>query len=337
MGKRKLYLTLDCETATLPFADIIARGDSERKKRIAISKPLIYDIAWRVHDRDNNEYSRHSFLISEIFSVPQVFNTAYYKEKRPKYLQRLRDKEITLTDWNTAIDFLMQDLKTVEGAGAYNSMFDFKKAIPFTERYIRALYSNHYQEWEQRQYKACEIIADSKPKKSEQKFEPGFMELRDIEIPIFDIWNLACRYIIDNQNYKRFCFNNGMLTNSLQYFKTSAEQVFRYIARDKNFIEAHTAFEDVTIESEILCKILKKHSVEYGIEYFPFKQLETTVDFLRSNVKMNFTLRQRLNFEKEIDRRLCEITKFRQAMQTREENFLGALSEEIEKRTKDKR
>ena len=50
-NKTKRYLMLDCETATLPFADEIAGNNPERKKRIAIAKPLIYDIGWTITNR----------------------------------------------------------------------------------------------------------------------------------------------------------------------------------------------------------------------------------------------------------------------------------------------
>ena len=35
MGKKLVYLVFDCETETLPFADTIAMGDAEKKKKIA--------------------------------------------------------------------------------------------------------------------------------------------------------------------------------------------------------------------------------------------------------------------------------------------------------------
>ena len=51
--KKKFYLTLDTETATLPFADEIAKTATQ-KKNIAIAKPLVYDIGWIITDRAGN-------------------------------------------------------------------------------------------------------------------------------------------------------------------------------------------------------------------------------------------------------------------------------------------
>ena len=152
----KYYLIWDCETATLPYA---AKFPADVKKNVAIAKPLIYDLGWQIVDIHGKVYKRASYLISEIFSVPAVFNTAYYASKRPIYLERLKNKEITLADWNTAIAELIEDLDAVEAVGAYNSMFDYKKALPFTDLYISKLYSPDLSDWKANQndrYQAIE-------------------------------------------------------------------------------------------------------------------------------------------------------------------------------------
>ena len=77
--RRKYYIVLDCETATLPEA---INYDGEERKNIAIAKPLIYDLGWKVIDAQGRTYARKNYLISEIFSVPAIFDTAYYASKR---------------------------------------------------------------------------------------------------------------------------------------------------------------------------------------------------------------------------------------------------------------
>ena len=156
--RRKYYMVLDCETATLPYAK---QYDENQRKNIAITKPLIYDLGWKIIDRQGNVYNSENFLISEIFSVPAIFDTAYYAEKRPIYLEKLRKNEIILTDWQTAMTAFIADLEAVEAVGAYNSMFDFKKAIPFTELYIQKMSTPDYYTWEAMQYKLCEKIVSA--------------------------------------------------------------------------------------------------------------------------------------------------------------------------------
>ena len=100
--RKKYYLVFDCETATLPFTATLE--EPKDKQKIAIAKPLIYDLGWQVIDRKGNVYCRRSYLVSEIFSVPAVFNTAYYAEKRPRYLEMLRKHETSIKSWDEIME-----------------------------------------------------------------------------------------------------------------------------------------------------------------------------------------------------------------------------------------
>lgn len=276
--RKKYYLILDCETATLPYA---SNFEETQKKNIAIAKPLIYDLGWQVIDRNGNIYKRKSFIISEIFSVPQVFNTAYYAHKRPIYLERLKKGETILTDWNTAITELIEDMQYVESVGAYNSMFDFKKAIPFTELYIQKLYSPDFYKWEQMQNELCKKIAYGNNRQNTKDFERTVFRFRDNIYDLFDVWGLSCEHIMNTKEYKQMCIDNGWQTASKKYFKTSAETCFRYFSKELEFEESHTAIDDTIIESEIFVEILKrtKFKFEIGIIYFPFRILGTVEEF----------------------------------------------------------
>ena len=77
-------MILDCETATLPFTS--EYSNAEDKKKIAIAKPLIYDIGYQIIDINGNIYKRVNYLISETFFDMQIFATAYYAAKRSIYL-----------------------------------------------------------------------------------------------------------------------------------------------------------------------------------------------------------------------------------------------------------
>lgn len=278
MAKRKLYLVLDCETATLPCVAKYAKTEKSKQK-ISIAKPLIYDLGWKVIDRKGNIYKKRSFLITEIFSVPEVFNTAYYKEKRPKYLQKLRKNQITLVNWETAIKYLMEDMQDVYAVGAYNAMFDFKKAIPFTELYIKNLYSENMQDWLNYQEKIVQEIIEGERIESTKAFEEKLFRFRGEIFPLFDIWGIACDKIINTDKYRKMCIDGGETTASGKYFKTSAEMAYRYIANNTDFIESHTALEDVEIECDILLKALQKGAIPIGIIYFPFRILGTVAEF----------------------------------------------------------
>ena len=272
--RRKYYLILDCETATLPYGSKF--GDDE-KKAISIAKPLIYDLGWTICDAKGKIYRKRSYLITEIFSVPSVFNTAYYKEKRPQYLEKLKVGSISLKTWKEATEILERDLLEVQAVGAYNAAFDFKKAIPFTEKYIEALYSSDFQRWEEVQEKVCDNIAKGKKagkKDGAPEFDPYNFQFRNNFYPIFDIWGLACEYLLNTDEYRNTCLANNWITASGKYYQTSAEKAFAYLMNDWEFLESHTAIEDAEIESAIFGKIVEKvgiKGIEFEIIFFPFR------------------------------------------------------------------
>lgn len=281
------YLVVDTETATLPFADKIALN-VENKKKIAIARPLIYDIGWKVMKRDGTILKSAQYLVAEIFSVPSVFNTAYYKAKRPLYLEMIARGEIEVKSWNEIMVNFLEDLRQVDFCGAFNSMFDFKKAIPFTELYIQKLYSADYDAWEKMQYRMCEsIVMNRMNKKSEKDFDGEHFSFRGEHFEMFDIWGMACEHLLNRNAYKDMCLNGGMLTNSGEFFKTSAETSYRYLREQYDFEEAHTALADVEIECFILSKILARHAVTVGIDYFPFRKLGYTDSYVLDKKKPN--------------------------------------------------
>lgn len=277
--RRKYYIVLDCETATLPEA---INYEGEERKNIAIAKPLIYDLGWKVIDAQGRTYARKNYLISEIFSVPAIFDTAYYASKRCIYLEKLEKGEIILTDWKTASAELVEDMDACVAVGAYNSMFDYKKAIPFTDLYISKLYSPDFHDWLNFQNKKLPWLAKGNRNENPNGFDETIFRFRGKEYPLFDLWGLSCRHILNCDEYKNMCLDNDWQTASGKYFKTSAETAFRFFSETLDFEEAHTAIDDAEIESILFAEICKrtKKKFEMGIIYFPFRELGTVEDFV---------------------------------------------------------
>lgn len=275
------FMILDCETATLPKAS--EYGNEEKKKRVAIAKPLIYDLGWTIIDENGEVVKKVNFLIAEIFSVPSIFDTAYFKEKRTIYLEKLQKGEIMLTPWSMASIELEKDLKAVACVGASNSMFDFKKAIPFTELYISKLYAPDFHEWLNEQHRICDWIAEGGKMRNEKAhdFEKNIFRYRGGEYDLFDVWGLACKHLINCDEYKMMCLQNQWKTKSGKYFITNAEKVFAFLSQDLEFSESHTAIDDCIIEGVIFAEIHKRTcgNWEKGIIYFPFKELGTVAEF----------------------------------------------------------
>ena len=278
--RTKNYIILDTETCTLPFVNEWAL-DSESKKKIAIAKPLVYDIGWTIANRTHGIVEKRNFLVAETFSVPTVFNTAYYKEKRPLYLDMMKRGEIEVLPWDSIMEILLTDLQDAEYICAYNAMFDFKKAIIFTELYIRKLYSPFYHEWEDLQRESCRRILTEKKKQNERDFDPEHFIFRGEKYPMIDIWGVACKYLLNNSKYKNMCLREGKISPSGLYFTTNAEVAMQYLSQRFDFIEDHTALSDAEIETEILFTCLKRGKIVQGIIYFPYKMLGYTTDYVQ--------------------------------------------------------
>ena len=254
----------------------------EDKKTIAIAKPLVYDIGWVVANRTQGILYKRNFLVAEIFCVPAIFNTAYYKEKRPVYLEMLKKGEISILPWDDIMNIFLEDMESCKYTCAYNIMFDAKKAIPFTELYIRNLYSPNYQQWEQMQKAFCNKILNSSKNHPNPKFDKEEFSFRGRKYPMIDIWGFACTVLLNNNKFKRNCIENGRMSPTGLYFSTSAETCFQYIISNYGFIEDHTALSDAEIETAILFKALKRSKIETGIQYFPYRLLGETIEYITS-------------------------------------------------------
>lgn len=291
MSKYANFLVLDSETATLALVNDWNLSPDDKKK-IAIAKPLVYDIGWTIANRTQGIIMKRNYLVAEIFSVPSIFNTAYYKDKRPKYLEMLDEGEIEIKSWDNIMEILLTDIAQCKYVAAYNGNFDFKKAIPFTELYIRNLYSPHYYEWENLQRESCRRILNEKKKQNERDFDPEHFIFRGEKYPMIDIWGVACKYLLNNSKYKNMCLKESKISNSGLYFTTNAEVAMQYLSQRFDFIEDHTALSDAEIETEILFYCLKRGKIIVGIEYFPFKMLGYTTDYVQEARGVTETMAQ---------------------------------------------
>lgn len=278
MNQHTNYMVVDTETATLAMVNEWELS-ADDKKKLAIAKPLVYDIGWTIANRTQGIIKKCCYLVAETFCVPAIFNTAYYKDKRPKYLEMIAKGEAEIKPWDEIMKIFLEDLANCKYMTAYNIMFDAKKAIPFTELYIRNLYSPHYYEWENIQRESCRRILSQPREKNEHDFDPEYFIFRGEKYPMIDIWGIACKYLLNNEKYKKMCLTSGKVSPSGLYFSTNAEVTMQYLSQRFDFIEDHTALSDAEIETEILFTALKRGKVVQGIIYFPYKMLGETVDF----------------------------------------------------------
>lgn len=210
IDKRKsYYLTIDTETAN------------------GLDDPMMYDLGGVIHDKQGNIYETFSFVIYEVFCIDrQLFNTAYYAEKRPMYEAQIADGSRKIVSIFTARR-IVRDLCEKYGVKAiiaHNARFDYKSTNG-TLRYVT--------------------------KSTYRYFLP-------YGIPMWDTLKMAQDTICKQKTYLRFCEKNEYLT---RYGKprATAEILYRYITGNEDFIEDHTGLEDVLIEKEIFAKCMRQH------------------------------------------------------------------------------
>ena len=149
-------------------------------------------------------------------------DTAYYKNKLPKYYEKLAKGEMKKeTIWNIrkAIKTAMEYFNITE-VWAFNANFDLT-TLNNTVRYLSG--------------SGCRYF-----------FKHG--------TKICDIWHVACQTL---GLQKTFQWEN--VRNDKGNLITNAERMFGYIIQDETFEEEHTGLADAEIETKILARCLASH------------------------------------------------------------------------------
>lgn len=180
----------------------------------------VYDIAYKIVDSDFNVLcTRHYFVEEIFFGQADKMKTAYYAEKLPQYFEKIARNQVPVEKFIKIHEQLKKDCKRydVKEAWAYNARFDRNA----TNATITAL-SNGYVKY----------------------FMPYGVELCCIQ-------HIAAQTFMARPSYFRFIQKHGLLTDRGNP-QTSAEAAYKFITKNPEFVEAHTALEDVNIELEIL-------------------------------------------------------------------------------------
>lgn len=210
MDKRKTYyLTIDTETAN------------------SLECPLMYDLGGAIHDKRGNVEETFSFIIYDIFCADrELFNTAYYADKRPMYEREIENGARKIVSVFTAKRYIA-DLcakYNVRAIIAHNARFDYRSTNT-TLRYIT---------------------------KSKYRYFLPY------GVPVWDTLKMAQDTICQQKTYIRFCQENGYCLKNGRV-RATAEILYRYIIDDNDFIESHTGLEDVLIEKEIFAHCMRQH------------------------------------------------------------------------------
>ena len=246
---------------------------------VSVSKPYCYNIGYVIYDTDGKKVLvERDFVVSQVWNNRPLFDTAYYAEKRPKYVSAMRGRQTEMKKYGHIQAQMIRDIKQygVDGAYAFNSPFD-DRVFQFN--------SDGY---------GCRNALDT--------------------IPVFDIRGYACKYLMADGTYQEFCDTNAdivgadgktkkFITDSDGY-KTTAESFYCYLKGDGSFDEAHTALADSRIELEVLIACLER-GAELQTEY------QVARSFPRNSIK-TFTLKvdgkvvEKINYTKKTERKVAD-------------------------------
>lgn len=191
-----------------------------------LDSPLVYDLGMQVIDKRGNVYAEYNLVISDVFyGMPALMNTAYYAEKLPSYYREIDRGERVVVTWEYAqslVKFLC-DFYKIKAIVAHNARFD---------------------------YTACNNTTSTVKGFKSYFFPYG--------IPIWCTLTMARQTVGRQKTYVEWCKNNGYTTRNGAP-RLTAEVLYRYLSRNKDFIEKHTALEDVKIEKEIFVWIMRQH------------------------------------------------------------------------------
>lgn len=196
----------------------------------SLDKPFCYDVSWVIMDKQDGEIvDFKANVVEQVWHNLPLFESAYYKEKRQKYIEMMRKHEATMDKWGYIMRKLKQDILNynITEVYAYNSDFD-DKVIAYN----------------------CEWFRCNNPLE---------------KIAIHDIWGYASEFITSEKEYKKFCETNSRFTDTGNY-KGSAEVVYQYLMDNPDFIEEHMGLFDSEIEANILFECVKRGAF-WGVDY----------------------------------------------------------------------
>ena len=184
---------------------------------------LVYDVGLVVADRSGNVYDRFSIINTDVF-YGGFMKTAYYRDKLPQYHEGVGESWDPMS-WLQIVD-LMHDIVTdyqIRDIWGYNVSYD-----QAATNYTTAKASNGFRRF----------------------FAPYGTRYRDV-------WDYAGSTLCATKKYVGWCIDNGLILPSGNP-STSADTVGKYLRRDLEYQEQHTALSDAEDELRILLAAMKR-------------------------------------------------------------------------------
>ena len=185
---------------------------------------LVYDIGLAVTDRKGEIVETRNLVVDDImFGEYKRMKSCYYAEKLPQYYVEMGTGVREIVSLKTAREITLELMKkyNIKKVGAYNMMFDYYAL------------------------------------KKTNEFLGGKFEFFPANTKYIDILKMARNVFGKNKKYAEYCYKNNLLTDGGKP-SISAENVYRYITKNTDFVESHTGLKDVEIETEIMAYLNKR-------------------------------------------------------------------------------
>ena len=186
----------------------------------SIDDPLCYDIGYAIEDTlEKRIVLQRSFVVADIFLDKDLMSYAYFIDKVPQYWEEIKSGKRELRKLSTIRKVLKDDFKNfgIKEVFAHNARFDYR-STNLTQRFLTC---SKYRFFFPYGTKICDTLKMSR------------------------------QLLADDVDYNDYCRKHGFVTktNKPQF---TAEVLYRYIHKNEDFVESHTALEDVLIEKDIL-------------------------------------------------------------------------------------
>ena len=172
-------------------------------------------------------YLERSYVNRDIFVYErELMRSAYYAWKIPRYVEDLRNGNRIMANTYEIRQQMLADMELyhITEVVAHNARFDLN-ALNGIQRWTT---KSRYRYW----------------------FPYG--------TEIWDTMKMARDVIHKMPTYQAFCKEHQLLTKNGR-LSTTAENLYRFITDNPDFVESHTGLEDVQIEREIFLYCRKKH------------------------------------------------------------------------------
>lgn len=207
----------------------------------SIEKPFAYNIGYMIYDTDEKAILlREDFIAEQIWHNLELFTTAYYADKREEYISAMKALKCRMEK----LGYITQRMKRIFKAYEVTAAFAYNS--PFDERVF-----NFNCDWF----------------KIQNPFD---------NIPFYDIRGYVHQFLAFTPDYQAFCDKHKLYTENGNY-STNAENVYRFISQDTEFIEAHTALADCEIELKILLWCIDK-GAEFAKAYKVYQSIPRKVE-----------------------------------------------------------